>query len=95
MNLGGVKTGYAPKVGRNGVIELANYPDCFQPYTGRQRRESVFVVGLPSPSPGHERIFLRKESKEAIAYAKESDQRLHHILTNMLCHDAMLAFFGE
>lgn len=95
MSLAGVKTGYAPPRGRNGVVELANYPDCFQPYTGRQRTASVFVVGLPSPSPDHERIFLRKDSKDAIAYARENKLRLHHLAANTLCHEAMVAFFGE
>jgi hypothetical protein len=55
----------------------------------------VFVVGLPSPSPDDERIFLRSDSKEAIAYARQTGLRLHHLPTSQLCHTAMTEFFGE
>lgn len=95
MELASVKTGYAPPVGQNGVVQLSSYPDCSQPYTGKQRSQSVFVVGLPSPSPGDERIFLRKQSKDAIAYARQTGQRLHHLAATQLCHQAMTEFFGE
>jgi hypothetical protein len=91
----GAKTGYSVPVGRNGVTELSQYPGDFQPYTGKQRHTSVFVVGLPSPEPGHERIFLRKNSKEAIAYARETGQRLHHLPASQLPHQAMVDLFGE
>jgi hypothetical protein len=95
MDSTGARTGYSVPVGRNGVTELAQYPDDFQPYTGRQRHTSVFVVGLPSPSPDDERIFLRSDSKEAIAYARQTGLRLHHLPTSQLCHTAMTEFFGE
>lgn len=95
MELSSVKTGYAPPTARNGVVQLASYPDCTQPYSGRQRSSSVFVVGLPSPSPDDERIFLRSDSKAAIAYARETRLRLHHLAASQLCHDAMVEFFGE
>lgn len=95
MELSSVKTGYAPPTRQNGVVQLSSHPDCFQPYTGRQRSSSVFVVGLPSPSPDDERIFLRKDSKEAIVYARQTGLRLHHLAASELCHDAMVEFFGE
>ena len=94
MELSSVKTGYAPPRVQNGVVQLASHPDCTQPYTGRERSSSVFVVGLPSPSPDDERIFLRKDSKDAIAYARQTGLRLHHLATSQLCHDAMVGFFG-
>jgi hypothetical protein len=90
----GIRTGYTPAAGRNGVIELANYPENFTPYNGKQRQASVFVIGLPS-EPDDERIFLRSDSTAAIAYAREKRLRLHHLPARELCEEAMLALFGE
>lgn len=93
-NSEGAKTGFGVKVGTNGVTELASYEGCFQPYNGKRRGDSVYVVGLPS-EPDDERIFLRQQADDAIAYAKEKRLRLHHLPTRQLCHQAMVDTFGE
>ena len=86
------KSGYQPQAGPNGVYEMFSHPGCWQPYNGKQRTASVYVVGLNTE---YERVFVRKDNKDAIRYAKETDGVLHHLLANTLCHMAMEDFFGE
>jgi hypothetical protein len=95
MDSTGARTGYSVPVGRNGVTELAQYPDDFQPYTGRQRHTSVFVGGGPAPPPPAGPRLVWWGDKEAIAYARQTGLRLHHLPTSQLCHTAMTEFFGE
>ena len=86
------KSGYMPPAGPNGVYELASHRGCTRPYNGRSRTKSVYVIGLNTE---HERIFHRKDNRAAIRYAKETDEILHHIGADRLCHEAMEAFFGD
>jgi hypothetical protein len=50
MDSTGARTGYSVPVGRNGVTELAQYPDDFQPYTGSDTRVCS-SSGSPPPRP--------------------------------------------
>lgn len=93
VSTNGVRTGYTPSPGPNGIIELANYPGNFDAYYGASRGSSVYVVGLPS-SPEEERIFLRADVEDAMAYARQSGLRLHHLAATSLCSDAMVDVFG-
>lgn len=81
-----------PSAGTNGVYELRDYPDCFRPYSGRRRAETIFVVGLGEEG---ERMFERKNNKQAIAYAKETKLRLAQFHTTQICYAAIADLFGE
>lgn len=87
----GAKVGRNAKPGTNGVYELSQAPGCFQPYEGDYRRDSVYVVGLGTPT---ERLFYRNQRDAAIAYAKETDQSLLHLPAHNLCHTFMEQFFA-
>lgn len=88
----GARVGYTAKPGRNGVYELASAPECFQPYEGDHRNESVFVVGLGTES---EQIFLRAARTQAIEYAQAYRLELHHLPAHNLCHYSMETFFAS
>lgn len=90
---GQIKSGYTPAPGRNGVYELATHPGVLEPYNGRQRTGSVYVVGLEDPD--RLRLFTRADAKLAVKYAKETKLRLHHLPARALPHPAMLELFGE
>ncbi|MBT8241665.1 MAG: hypothetical protein KJN63_10600 [Acidimicrobiia bacterium] len=81
-----------PSAGKNGVYELAAYPDCFRPYSGKRRAESLFVVGLGTDK---ERLFARRDNKAAIAYAKETKERLIQLHVTQVCYEAVAVLFGE
>ena len=86
------KSGYMPQAGANGIYPLASHPECTRPYNGKSRTQSVYVVGLNTE---RERVFKRKDNKDAIRYAKETDEILHHLAADTLCHEAMEALFGD
>lgn len=81
-----------PAAGQNGVYELRSHPDCFRPYSGRRRAESLFVVGLGEEG---ERLFERRDNKAAIAYAKTTKLRLIQLHTTQVCYAAVAELFGE
>lgn len=74
------------------MYELASHPDCFRPYSGRRRAETLFVVGLAEPG---EKVFLRSDNKAAIRYAKETKLRLLQVHSTQLCYEAVAGLFGE
>ena len=81
-----------PSPGPNSVYELQAHPGCFRPYSGRRRAEAVYVIGLGKET---ERVFARSESKAAIAYAKQTKERLMQIHSTQLCYEAVAELFGE
>jgi hypothetical protein len=85
------RSGYMPPRGPNGVYELAASPGCFTPYQGAHRRDSVYVVGLNTE---HERIFWRREVKDALRYAKENRLIINHLMAQDLCSQVMEEFFA-
>jgi len=52
----------------------------------------VFVVGLGTDA---ERLFIRRDNKAAIAYAKETKERLMQLHSTQLCYEAVAVLFGE
>jgi hypothetical protein len=52
----------------------------------------VFVVGLGKET---ERLFIRRDNKAAIAYARETKERLMQLHSTQLCYDAVAELFGE
>lgn len=88
----GVRTGLTPAAGTNGVYQMWHAQECFTPYNGPSRNQSVYVVGLMEGEG--ERIFLRADAKAAIVYAREQGLSLHHLPAQNLCSDVMSVFFG-
>ena len=74
------------------MYELQSHPGCFQPYSGRRRAETVFVVGLGTE---HEQIFQRKDNRAAIAHAKTTKGQLAQIHVTQICYEAAAELFGE
>ena len=81
-----------PSPGPSGVYELRSHPECFTPYNGKRRAETVFVVGLGEEG---ERMFAVKDREQAVAYAKETKLFLHRLHSTQLCKAAVAELFGE
>lgn len=56
-----------PPRGRNGVYELGSHPEDFTPYNGRNRADTVFVVGHNTP---YETLFKKRDARKAVAYSR-------------------------
>jgi hypothetical protein len=73
------------------LYQLASHPDCTTPYTGAFRSASIYVVGLGTDQ---ERLFVRAEAQDAVAYARATGQPIAHLPAAQFCQDAMVAFLG-
>lgn len=52
----------------------------------------MYVVGLETDD---EKLFTRKDSKAAIAYAKQTKGRLLQLHVTQVCYEAAAELFGE
>lgn len=85
---------FAPTPGRNGVIELGNWENCFDPYRGPRRMEDVWVVGRGTE---HERLFDSHSGKGAREHAANHSPslRIFRASATELCSAALKQLFGE
>jgi hypothetical protein len=83
-----------PTPGQNGVIELLNYPDCWSPYHGPHRMESIWMVGRGTE---HETLFPNAGWQPAQELAKSHTPylRIARVSATQLCQDAVKTLFGE
>lgn len=49
----------------NGTYDLANYPDCHDPYQGDRSEDWVYVVGIGTE---HERMFRSAQKNAMVSY---------------------------
>lgn len=69
----------------NNVYELQSHPGNFQPYTGRRRADSVYIVGLGTE---HEQLFTRARSRDAIKTARELKVGVIQVPATQICGPA-------
>lgn len=83
-----------PRVGGDGVVPLASYPDCTQPHAGKHRNQVIYIVGWKTE---HERLFPHSEAKAAIIYRNSIDRTLQlaPVQGNQLCNRAVIDLYGE
>ena len=75
----------------NGLLPLANYPDCTERYHGQFTGAQLFVVGRGKPS---ERLYLKSRFREAATYMREKGTTIDRVRAVDLCHDAVVQLLG-
>ena len=83
-----------PRVGGDGTVALASYPDCTGgPHAGEHRNQVIYIVGLGTE---HERLFPHSEAKAAVIYRNSIDATLQlaPVQGNQLCNQAVLDLYG-
>lgn len=73
----------------NGKVALATFPDCDDTYSGENPRQAIYIVGRGDPSL--ERLFLRKNIREAGAYSRSVRKSLVAYPANAICSQAVEA----
>jgi hypothetical protein len=69
------------------MVQLASYPDCTDRYQGDNVRFAVYIAGRGDASL--ERLFLRKDVKEAGNYARSIRKSLVAYPAGALCAEAV------
>lgn len=80
-----------PSPDETGTIMLQSEPECSTPYNGVFRNVTVLVAGYGTDK---EKLFVRKQRTEAIAYARQHKVSLDPVPANQLCDAIALELLG-
>jgi hypothetical protein len=74
------------------ALMATDAPDC-SPYNGRWTGTHVHIAGQGTP---FERIFLKRDKRVAVAYAREHSVGVSRLINvTRLCHDTVVGLLGE
>lgn len=81
--------GDQPALNMDGMLPLAEYPDCTEPYLGENRSETWYIVAWGEA--GRERLFPSTKAHRALAYAQSfnPNYKVFPVLAHQLCRQAV------
>jgi hypothetical protein len=81
-----------PSEGDDGLVVLRADPDCTEPYSGRFRQATVFIVGYDTDD---EQIFTRGQRTEALQLARTRNLTFDQVVARSCCHHLMESLLGS